>query len=384
MKNKISYAHLRITISAVKFICRIIGFWYTINKPIKNKNIIFFPHAQPGSDGYLRRFQEYFSYFNNDGIDYFIADVTTDREEFIAISKGNTTKYNFIRKCLVKRFKQVLKARRYKVAFVQRGLFLYYYDDNSAFFERLLQNLGVKVIVDYWDSVWNRNPALVNNTVKYADSVSVVNDFLYGYFSKIHKKVYLFPIGVNLKRYHVKTDYSIKNNVVFFYTGQPLNVEHFIINISPMLIEIGKKHPYTLRIVSKARFHIKNINVEFFDFDEITFFDLLVHSDIGLYHIEDSEISRGKMAMKVLDYMSAGLPCIASPFGLSPNVVNNDNILLAESNEEWVEKINLLTENKELREKIGRSGRKMVEEHHEISNSYIIFTKILNKSQQNH
>ena len=53
-------------------------------------------------------------------------------------------------------------------------------------------------------------------------------------------------------------------------------------------------------------------------------------------------MSEGKMAMKVLDYMSTALPIIATNSGVTPHAENNHNILFAENNKEWIEKIKVL------------------------------------------
>ncbi|PKP21024.1 MAG: hypothetical protein CVU05_07735 [Bacteroidetes bacterium HGW-Bacteroidetes-21] len=377
MKDKLSYVHLRLTISLLKITGGILGVWYRFVKTKKPKPLIIFPHAQPGSDGYLRRFEEYFPFFKKDNNDFVVASVTTDKEEFTAFSSGNFAINNFTRKCLIKRFQQVIGARKYQVAFIQRGLFLYYYDDSSAFLEKLLSKLAGRVIVDYWDAVWFRNETLVKNTIKFTTTVTVVNDFLYQYFSALHPHVKIFPIGVNTNRYFIKQNYEINNSIRFFYTGQPSNVDAFLRIIAPVLKIIGQNHNYVLQIVSKARISISDVNIEYFDFDLDSFFKLAAQSDIGLFAVENNDYSKGKMAMKVLDYMACGLPVVATPCGLSPYTENMKNILTANNEKEWVEKLNYLIENKNERERIGRQAQKCITDFHSLEGSYVLFKEIV-------
>tara|TARA_B100001939_G_C16453760_1_gene410007 strand:- start:200 stop:505 length:306 start_codon:yes stop_codon:yes gene_type:complete len=94
--------------------------------------------------------------------------------------------------------------------------------------------------------------------------------------------------------------------------------------------------------------------------------------------VKSDEESKGKMAMKVLDYQSAGLPCIATPSGLSSYVKDNDNILLSNEENEWIKKLTKLFDNKSLRKKLGENGFEMVKKHHSIEKSYIEFKELNN------
>ena len=77
-----------------------------------------------GSDGYTRRFEEYFTFLNNDKVDFYVCDLFIN--EYIIDQENGTykQKYNLYKKIAWKRFKQVLKARKYKAAFIHRVCFL--------------------------------------------------------------------------------------------------------------------------------------------------------------------------------------------------------------------------------------------------------------------
>jgi glycosyltransferase involved in cell wall biosynthesis len=95
-----------------------------------------------------------------------------------------------------------------------------------------------------------------------------------------------------------------------------------------------------------------------------------------LFAVQPAEVSKGKMAMKVIDYMAAGLPVVATPVGLPPALKDGENALYASTEDEWLEKLTLLIENAGLREKLGRAARKAMEEQHELKRSYALFKKI--------
>jgi glycosyltransferase involved in cell wall biosynthesis len=84
--------------------------------------------------------------------------------------------------------------------------------------------------------------------------------------------------------------------------------------------------------------------------------------DIGLAPLPDHEWTKGKCATKLLQYLSVGIPVVCSPVGVHTEIVKEGiNGLFATSNQEWIDKINLLIRDKTLRERMGLEGRKTVD-----------------------
>ncbi len=83
--------------------------------------------------------------------------------------------------------------------------------------------------------------------------------------------------------------------------------------------------------------------------------------------LPDDEYSRGKCGFKLLQYMALGIPSIASPVGVNQEIIQNgSNGFLASSNEDWVDNLSLLIENKEMRYSIGMNGRRTVENQYSL------------------
>ncbi len=376
--DRLNYIYLLIFLNFTFLISFLLRFFsFIIKNNNKKHDIILFPFAQKGNIGYTIRFQEYFKYFKKDNIDFYICDIYPDEFILSQLNGSNKQRYRLFRKIAWKRLWQVVKARKYKAAFIHRGLFPYYPDLKTPYFEKLLRKLNDNITIDFWDSVWIYNKELAISTVCYADKLSVVNEFIGNYFSFVDIPKLLFPIGVNLDKYLVKTDFSVGNKIKLFYTGNPNNVEYFISLIKPILIELKKTIDFKLIIVSNLRLDISEFEVEYHDFNEKTFFKLLVNSDIGLYMVEETEDSKGKMAMKVLDYMSAGLPCIVTPVGLTPYAEDKKNIYFAHSKDDWVKQLTFLFTNELTRATTGKNGRKTVEKYHSLPESYKLLMKII-------
>lgn len=84
--------------------------------------------------------------------------------------------------------------------------------------------------------------------------------------------------------------------------------------------------------------------------------------DIGIMPLVDDAWSRGKCAYKLIQYMAAGLPVVASPVGMNAEVVRpGENGFLATTPEEWTTALKSLAADATLRHALGEAGRQLVE-----------------------
>jgi glycosyltransferase involved in cell wall biosynthesis len=75
----------------------------------------------------------------------------------------------------------------------------------------------------------------------------------------------------------------------------------------------------------------------------------------------DDPWTRGKCALKVLQYMAAGLPVVASPAGVNKDVVTDGETgYLVETETQWSSRLEELIRDPGLRERLGRKGRQRV------------------------
>lgn len=87
--------------------------------------------------------------------------------------------------------------------------------------------------------------------------------------------------------------------------------------------------------------------------------------DVGLAPLPDTPWCRGKCGLKVVEYMAAGLPVVASPVGASEEIVITEETgLLARTPEDWTAALRRLAGAPELRARMGARGRQRVEERY--------------------
>ena len=351
-----------------------------LKKRKKDYDIILYPYSQKGSDGYTRRFEEYLPFLENDKVSYKIQDICSD-EEYKKVFKGKRSVYYlFLLRVLRIRIKQVIDIRNSEKAFVHRGLYPFYYDQKHPLLEKLASKLCNEVVYDYWDSVWVHNKELNGRIVQIASTISVANKFLHKHYSGQHSNVKYFNIGINLEQYLTKKNFDKNTSELrLFYTGSPGNVGQMLREIGEYLIEFSILNPIKLILVSSEDQTYKNLNIENHRFDKNTFFKLLNTADVGLYALDDSIATRGKMAMKILDYAGTGLPILATKYGVSPHLDDKKNVLFCSSKDEWIINLRKLNNDVILRKKLGLNARKMVETFHSVNSSYQEFTSLFSK-----
>ena len=89
---------------------------------------------------------------------------------------------------------------------------------------------------------------------------------------------------------------------------------------------------------------------------------------IGVMPLSDTEWSRGKCGLKLLQYMALGLPAVASPIGVNREIISDGaNGFLASTKEEWHATLIRLCQDSELRIRIGQAARKTVESEYSLS-----------------
>jgi glycosyltransferase involved in cell wall biosynthesis len=85
--------------------------------------------------------------------------------------------------------------------------------------------------------------------------------------------------------------------------------------------------------------------------------------DVGIMPLADTPWEQGKCGHKLIQYMGCARPVVASPVGVNSTIVQEGKTgFLAATTEEWVTALEKLRGDKNLRESMGQSGRRIVEQ----------------------
>lgn len=85
--------------------------------------------------------------------------------------------------------------------------------------------------------------------------------------------------------------------------------------------------------------------------------EYLQQFDIGIMPLADTPWERGKCGFKIIQYMAAGLPVVATPVGVNRDLVNDAVGFLAGTEAEWGAALKRLIRDAGLRARLGAAGR---------------------------
>jgi glycosyltransferase involved in cell wall biosynthesis len=96
--------------------------------------------------------------------------------------------------------------------------------------------------------------------------------------------------------------------------------------------------------------------------------------------LTDTLWTRGKCGYKILQYMAAGIPAVASAVGANRDIITDGvNGFLARTTDDWVRSISTLAEDPVLRTKFALKGRELVESKYSLdqfAESYIADARV--------
>ncbi|WP_425393124.1 glycosyltransferase family 4 protein [Ekhidna sp.] len=194
-----------------------------------------------------------------------------------------------------------------------------------------------------------------------ADRVIVGNEYLKKYASQFSNDVVIIPSTVSLNEYKSKD--LLKDRICIGWTGSFSTIKHFK-TVIPALETIKKKYGQKVyfKVIGDPTCSFPDLNIRGVEWQSKTEVEDLSELDIGLMPLPDNEWTKGKCAMKGLQYMALEIPTIMSPVGVNSEIIQDrENGFLASTAEEWVKKLSLLIEDEELRKRVGKAGRKTVE-----------------------
>ncbi len=136
-----------------------------------------------------------------------------------------------------------------------------------------------------------------------------------------------------------------------------------------MLRVLAENHGVVVRAVGAGREAERDRfrDLELIEWSEANEVAEVQSFDIGIMPLQDQPFERGKCGYKLIQYMSCGLPVVASPVGVNAEIVREGfNGFLASNEDEWREALTMLITDGVLRDRMGRAGREIVVERYSL------------------
>jgi len=252
--------------------------------------------------------------------------------------------------------------------------------------------LRKKVIYDIDDGLFLKEPFVINNLIRFSDLVVVGGHELFNYTKKYNENVILIPTSADLKRYSFLNAFRKGEYVRLGFVGSPSTTKYLRLLLKP-LGELAKSHDFELRVISAPSYTVykpfkylfknfekRGVKVKLIPWSLQGEFHQLQNIDIGLAPLFDGEWEKYKCGFKVINYMAAGIPPVASDVGEHSHIIQDGvNGFLCKNDQQWIEKLRKLIEDENLREKMGANARKTVEEKYSLERNAKNLAKVLAK-----
>ncbi len=236
-------------------------------------------------------------------------------------------------------------------AFTRRRVF----DVDDAIYVRKPRRLG-----DAPDeSAWRKRKFAA--TCRWVDVVAAGNDVLAAVARPAARAISILPTSIDTNAYQ-PTMAGAAEPPTIAWIGSPENLVYLEM-IRPALARLASRYPtLKLRVICSHFPDWPEVNIERVAWSSATEAQSLAAAHIGVMPLTDDAWARGKCAFKLLQYMAAALPCVASPVGANVEaVIDGYNGFHARTTEEWERSLEALILSPELRARFGAGGRAHVE-----------------------
>lgn len=275
-------------------------------------------------------------------------------------------RYYFASKILFSRFFHVLRAFRYDIIYIHRGLYPYYPKMDWAFprLQRLLHAINPRIMIDFYDADYVLDEEYILETIRFARHILVVNSYLKNYFSRHHDSVSIMPLMLDPTPYIMKEDYHSSAVVSLGWMGQFNNFDRYMSILFDVFGRLKEKTKFRIVIVCRRPCSIPGVETIHERWSDEDFYTRFRNFDIALCpNSATGPVDFGKVAGKFLQYAACGVPIVATPVGIPEGLEDGEHFMEAKNPQEWEDKLLCLIEDAELREKIGRGGRRFLEEN---------------------
>lgn len=152
------------------------------------------------------------------------------------------------------------------------------------------------------------------------------------------------------------------------WLGTPLTAR-YVQEIAKALGEVCSLPDTRLRLVGAGKnFTAEDFAYEIRAWSEESETEELSKFDVGIAPLPDRPWERGKSGFKIIRYMAAALPVVASPVGANASIViDGETGFLVRTADEWVAALERLRADPSLRWRMGQAGRARAEEQYSTS-----------------
>jgi glycosyltransferase involved in cell wall biosynthesis len=352
---------------------------------ISDLKVLFLPkHSILGASSRYRTFQ-YLPFLKKKGIFCEVRPLFNEEHLRYKYKTGENNKLlSLIR--IFDRVKVVLfEASSYDLVVIEKELIPYF----PPLLEKYLIKRNIKYILDYDDAIWHSYDKNKNFIIKYyreskiehlmknAEAVICGSDYILNYAKKSEsKKTYKIPTVVEMAKYKQANNKGI---FTIGWIGSP-GTSKYIVEINDILKRITDEFNVIINLIGFDR-QLENtlsFNHLIIAWSDDTEIQELMKLDIGIMPLSNNLFERGKCGFKLVQYMSSGIPVIASSVGENNIIIDHEiNGFLVKNDNDWYTYIKYYIEHTEQRKIMGDNALNKAKQHYTLEEKKYEYLKII-------
>ncbi len=335
------------------------------------------------------RFEHFFKFIQENGWEWDFQSFTSDRGWKYLYSQ-TTIIHNLVTiiSGFLRRFSLLFRINQYDTLFIHRELTPF----GPPVFEWILAKvLGKRIIYDFDDAIWMNDGhdgnviwtwlkwrSKIRSICRWSWKISAGNDFLAEFARKYNNSVVVMPTAVDTEVHRplatsenkiLRPDDGVgtqnDGKIIVGWTGSHTTM-FYLNEIVPALKELEKKYDFEFHVISNKNPNLDLDSFRFIPWNKEREIEDLNAFDIGIMPLEDTEWAKGKCGFKLIQYGAMGIPSVASPVGVNKEIISEgENGFFASNHSEWIGKITLL-QNTEVRQKMGKEAREVIENRYSV------------------
>lgn len=261
------------------------------------------------------------------------------------------------------RWADVAVLHQIKLSTLEMQLFARYcrhgvFDVDDAIYVRKPRTLGAPAD----DSPWRRKK--FDATCRGVDVVAAGNDVLAAVAGPVARRVAILPTSIDTGAY-LPSRLGADAPPTIAWVGSPENLVYLEI-VRPAFARLAQRHPrLRVKIICSSFPDWPDVPIERVVWSKSSEVTALAASHIGIMPLSDDAWARGKCAFKLLQYMAAALPCVASPIGANAEaVIDGVTGFHATSVTDWEQRLEQLIDSPTLRTRFGAAGYAHVQDRY--------------------
>lgn len=246
----------------------------------------------------------------------------------------------------------------------------------------LLRKFSRKLFFDFDDAIFCNTDGTDSKTrmsrfgatVAACDHIFAGNAYLSDTARQFNTAVSVIPTSLETKKYAVNC--AKEPDVLSLVWIGSSSTKKYLEGILPQLEQACQKTRHlSLKVIADFELKSRHLHIQTIKWREDSEALELCKSHIGIAPMPENNWTKGKCALKVLQYMAAGLPVISSRSGANADVIDHRiNGYLISSQSEWHEVIGMCAQDVDSLRRMGELGQEKVRAEYDIE---VVFEKLL-------